>query len=264
MKYAEPQRNSTWLESIDPQEFRVFLKSLRTLRPYDEDQWKQYFTTTELYRQVKLYLPHCLEIWTASGMPGNRTTPRENQLNSYFTFNTFYYLESLFDNQGIVYDLGCGGNLFKPFAKNLIGIDCFHSKADIDDMVDNDFVKGHQEYFKRAFAINSLHFIPLTRFRETIVNFYSMLKSGGQGYITFTLANMIELTNDNDWVSIFKKPAVDTTLCDVVSYIDKEVWELPYEYQIVDYCFFVERDYGKILIGNPIDGNIRLLIKRKN
>jgi hypothetical protein len=262
MKYAETQRSSAWLAEADPHKFRKFLENIKTKHPYDEDSWRQYFVNTALYNQIKLHLPSCVEIWTSSGMPGNRSTPREHLLNSYFTFNTFYYLESLFDNKGIVYDLGCGGNLFKPFANNLIGIDSFHSNADIDDMVDTDFVKGHQEYFKRVFAINSLHFVSLIKFKLTIENFYSMLKVGGKGFITFALANMVELTSEDDWYKIFGKSAEETTIYDVVAWIDSTIWALPYNYHIVDYCYFKERDYGQIIIGNPIDGNIRLVIER--
>ncbi len=263
MKYALQQRSSQWLESVDLKNFRTFISNLKMLQPYDEDHWKQFFTQTELYHDIKSKLPvSCKEIWTSSGMPGNKTTPRENQFNSYFNFNTFYYLYSLFQDSHTIYDLGCGANLFKPFAHKLIGIDCFHIQADIDDMIDDDFVKGHQEYFYKAFAINSLHFIPLTKLQTTIENFYSMIKVGGQGFITFTLANMVELTNDADWQTLFKKMPDQTNLEEVVNFVNDIIWNLPYNYTIVDHCYFLDKDYGKLLIGNPIDGNIRLLIQR--
>jgi|688.fasta_scaffold00284_57 hypothetical protein len=263
MLYDKYVRDPSWLKAIDVEQFRTFFKTLKLKNPYHEDYWHKYFPTTDLYKHIKSKLaPTTKEIWTSSGQPGNTPTPRENQLNSYWTFNTFYYIEDLLKFDGPIYDLGCGGNLLKPFVDNIIGIDPFHPDADIGDICDEGFVAGHQNYFDRLIAINSLHFCALDKFSSTVDDFYSMLKPGGVGYVTFSLANMVALTSDSGWNTIFNKHPDQTNLIDVVTYLESCIQAMPYNFHIVDQNYFVQRDYGQLIIGNEVDGNIRLVVQR--
>ena len=262
MLYDKSQRDPRWLEQVDLMKFRLFVQSLHQINPYNEVTWRNEFTTTDLYKQIKNQLSDdCLEIWTTSGIPGNSPTPREKQFNRYWNFNTFYYLYPLVFADDVVYDLGCGGNLFKPFFKNLIGIDPFHPNADIDDLCDDDFVKGHNQFFANVFAINSLHFVSLHKFSQTIDDFYSMLTPDGLGYISFGLAQMIALTTDQEWLEIFGKSAEATSLFDVVGYVDNVLRGMKYNFKIIDQNYFLQHDF-RLILGNEIDGNIRLLIQR--
>jgi len=262
MLYDKTQRDSTWLNNVDLAEFRKFSHGLYRIAPYDEQQWRDSCTNSEWYKNIKQQLPAaCKEIWTASGLPGNRPTPREFQYNQYWNFNTFYYLQNFLSVKETVYDLGCGGNLFKPCFKNLIGIDPFHPNADIDDICDEGFIDGHQNFFQYVFAINSLHFISLYKFSKTINDFHNMLAPNGLGYISFGLAQMVELTTDKEWIELFGKNPNNTNLYDVINFINTLLQSLPYNFLILDQNYFHTEDF-RLITGNEIDGNIRLLIKR--
>lgn len=262
MIYNKIQRSSQWLGDINIEDFRKFSTTLYRVNPYEELSWRDTFTKSDTYRTIKEIVPKdCKEIWTVSGLPGNHPTAREFQFYQYWNFNTFYYLQPFLNIDDVVYDLGCGGNLFKPYIKNLVGIDPFHPNADINDICDTDFVKGHQNFFKRVFAINSLHFIQLNELNRVIHEFYSMIAPGGIGYISFGLAQMVEFTTDQAWQEIFNKTAAQTTIIEVIQYVDSVLRNLSFKVNIVDQSYFLSHD-SRIMLGNEIDGNIRLQLER--
>jgi hypothetical protein len=73
---------------------------------------------------------------------------------------------------------------------------------------------------------------------------------------------MVALTSDSGWNTIFNKHPDQTNLIDVVTYLESCIQAMPYNFHIVDQNYFVQRDYGQLIIGNEVDGNIRLVVQR--
>jgi len=116
---------------------------------------------------------------------------------TYFSAIPFYYLEWLQEiNPDKIYDLGCGWNIFKKYYPNIIGVGPEDLEegyyADIYDIVDDDYILGHQEYFECVFSINAFHFVPLSDIRKRALDFSSMIKPGGRGWFTCNADVMIK------------------------------------------------------------------------
>jgi hypothetical protein len=161
-----------------------------------------------------------------------------------------------------VVDLGCGANLFKGMIPGLVGIDPVHPAADICDYVDKDFVEGHQDHFDSIMAINSLHFVGLEKFSSVIDDVLSMLAPGGRAFVTFGLDQMVSHTSDLHWNNIFGKKDTDTSLTEVIVHLDSIIRQRQHQFVVVDQYFFVQDDLGAIMLGNPIDGNLRLVMEK--
>ena len=72
---------------------------------------------------------------------------------------------------------------------------------------------------------------------------------------------MIELTTDQEWLELFGKSANATSLFDVVGYVDNVLRSMKYNFKIIDQNYFLQHDF-RLILGNEVDGNIRLLIQR--
>jgi len=116
---------------------------------------------------------------------------------TYFSAIPFYYIEWLQEiNPEKIYDLGCGWNIFKKYYPNIIGVGAEDPEspsfnADIHDIVDDDYILGHREYFESVFSICALHFVPLSDIRKRVLDFASMIKPGGRGWLSMNVARMI-------------------------------------------------------------------------
>ena len=120
-----------------------------------------------------------------------------NHDQSWFSAIPFYYIEWLQEiNPEKIYDLGCGWNIFKKYYPNIIGVEPFFKEwpffADIHDFVDDDYILGHQEYFESVYSICALHFIPLSDIRKRVLDFASMIKHGGRGWLSLNAARMVQ------------------------------------------------------------------------
>jgi len=65
------------------------------------------------------------------------------------------------DPQSVI-DVGCGECVWKKWFPNIIGFDPNineFSAQDFQDFFDEDFSKGHTEYWDNGMAVNSIHFI---------------------------------------------------------------------------------------------------------
>jgi hypothetical protein len=168
-----------------------------------------------------------------------------------FSVVPFYYLKFLTEaNPTNIYDLGCGWNIFKKYIPNIIGLDIrvennvFH--ADIQDFVDDDYIKDHQNYFESVFSICALHFIPLSNIRQRVLDFGSMIKDGGRGFLTLNYMRMLE--RETMWnVSIEDHVLLEEQ-------IRNELSALPFNLDVF------EVDLS--LLNNPMDGNIRMVIRK--
>ena len=171
----------------------------------------------------------------------------------------FYYLNYLLDkNPKEIYDLGCGWNIFKKYIPNIIGVGAEDPNSpdffgDIHDVVDDEFIAGHQNYFESVFAINSLHFISLDLLSNRVSDFVSMIRPGGRGFLTLNLIKMLERTAPDYLITTFQtqKP----TKKDADNYVRIELGKLNFNWLVFDVTVFEKLDDG-------MDGNIRLVIER--
>jgi hypothetical protein len=184
----------------------------------------------------------------------NDLTPRERFGNKNFVTSfsmvPFYYINYLLEKSPeTIYDLGCGWNIFKKYIPNIVGIgaelpESTYYHADIPDIVDDDFICGHQDYFDSVFSINALHFTSLYNLRKVVSDFSSMIKKNGRGFLALNLMRMIERTDlkilDNSF--------------DYDSYIREELSLLSHNYLVFDIDLTMKDD--------SMDGNIRLVIEK--
>lgn len=209
---------------------------------------------TAIYNQLILDFD-CVSFEKYFSVPHNKT-PREQYgtaLKSTFTAVPFYYLKYLTDkNPSTMYDLGCGWNIFKKYIPNIIGIGAENplSKnyyADQHDYVDDDYIKGHQNFFDSVFSINALHFIPLDMLKQRVIDFHSMIKPHGSGFLALNIARMLE-----EAAGKFDK----FNLKDLDLYVRNQLYDLDINYKVFDVEFLHDN------IDEYMDGNIRLVMEK--
>lgn len=174
--------------------------------------------------------------------------------HTYFTAVPFYYLEFLTEqNPNIIYDLGCGWNIFKKYIPNIVGIGAEDLSspfyyADQHDYVDECFIAGHQDFFESVFSINALHFIPLSKLQQRVLEFHSMIKPGGTGFLALNFERMFERETSDQFHNF--------TLQDYDNYVRTQLYDLE-----LDYCVF-DVELTEENRNEYMDGNIRLVIKK--
>jgi len=223
------------------------------INAYDPDKFKNKFVETEIYQKlISDYENVCFE---NNFHLYKFVTPRQifaQGYASYFSAVPFYYLDFLLGkNPQVIYDLGCGWNIFKKYIPNIVGVGAEDPEsptfyADIHDYVDDDYIKGHQNYFESVFSINALHFIPLSDLKNRVLDFYSMLKPNGVGWLALNLQRMIErdIKNFDNKDQTF----IDTYIRDTLSNIG------------IDYIVF---DVDLTIQDEQMNGNIRLVMQKK-
>jgi len=188
------------------------------------------FENTDIFKKIKVKYPQCypeyfdflLETDGSLVDDGGKKAPRQNfhEQGVFFT-SSFFYLQLLFEkNPLLIADVGCGLNFFREYYPNIIGYD-FTEYADYYERLDDNFVVDHYKEFDAAFAINSLHFVPIHKFSSRINDFCKILKSQGRGYITFNAMRMLEKTDDETKKSIFS--TLSPTLEQVSNFFDSQI-----------------------------------------
>lgn len=179
---------------------------MQQLNPYDPDKFEKDFSFTELYRMLLkdfdiVYFSTAEDLQTRWLM-----TPREREGYRWFSAKPFYYMNILLEEAPTtVADIGCGWNIFKKYIPNIIGYaggskEMMHMqyrgktyiRGDVLGNFDDEFVQNHLNHFESVYAINSLHFIPLSGFLSRLQQFYDVISPGGSGWITFKSGIMIE------------------------------------------------------------------------
>jgi hypothetical protein len=168
----------------------------QNINPYNEKKFKSYFEQTEICHRLKQDFDD-LYYFDEDIHPWNDRSPRQHIGTRKFFAVPFYYLKYLTDrNPKVIYDIGCGWNIFKKYIPNIIGIDnniaSREHHADVYGDVNDNYIQQHQNFFESAFAICSLHFHPLSELRQVVLDFISMLAPDGCGFISFNLQRMIE------------------------------------------------------------------------
>jgi hypothetical protein len=225
--------------------------SVKNKNSYDVELFRKSFSSDPIYQ---LLLNDFDELIFENSIPAQfRPTPRQlyGDKSGITIFSTvsFYYLKYLTNrNPKVIYDIGCGWNIFKKYIPTIIGIgaetpgDLFFY-ADIHGQVNDDFVENHQDFFESAFSICALHFHPLSNIRKVVTDFVSMLQHNGIGYLALNLARMIE--KDIKFTNVpYDK---------IISFVRDELDNVDFNYLVFDLL------EDKDLRDSPLDGNLRIV-----
>ena len=262
------------------------------------DENHELFKNTELYRRlqkdfVNLYPDFVDKIFNV--IPENRSHRSELFDNSTCYYSMFVYLQLLLEkNPTNIADIGCGLNFVKKYIPGVIGFDST-PEADYQEFFDDKFIDKHRHEFDCAFAVNSVHFIPLEKFKDRIIKFSKIVKPGGRGFLTFNLARMANrkeyknfiiekhseyidqevellktfpgikiLVYDNMIIQNVKKHYEIYRGNDWPEFDDKSNTDLPKEIrnELVHYGFLGDnQENSQRVIEDPYNGNIRIVFE---
>lgn len=234
---------------------------MHNINPYIQSDFETEFIGTDIYNQLvtdwdilsfdKFYRSNYQISHRQAEAFGNY-----KNLKSKFSTVPFYYLDYLTkQNPAQIYDIGCGWNIFKRYIPNVTGVGAEDPDSglffgDIHDFVDQEFIGGHQNFFESMFSINALHFVPLSDMATRIWNFYTMLKPGGHGFLTFNFMQLLErdCQRFQGWSNH-----------ELENYVRKTVHGLTIKYLVVD----IDLTSAAVRLDEGMDGNIRLVMERK-
>lgn len=116
---------------------------------------------------------------------------REAEVKHYTVdLQPFYILDYITtNNDELIYDIGCGINLFSRFY-NVVGIDYGHPNADIVDTFDVNFCDKNKNAFENAISINGIHFCSIFEIEERIKNYFDLVKPGGYAYLAINTGRL--------------------------------------------------------------------------
>jgi hypothetical protein len=222
---------------------------MKNLNDYNQEKFFSEYATKELTKLIS----QDFDVLTWDKQVKNKNfdeTPREQLGASKFSMVPFYYFQPLLEkNPEVIYDLGCGWNIFKKYISNIIGVGpetpgskFYH--ADIFDFVDDDYMKAHENYFDSVFSINALHFYPIEKIRKRILDFSSMVKKNGRAFLALNVARMVENSEQD-----FK-----LDLQSLENFVRQELANMPFTYLIFDVDFTVYDEF--------LDGNIRVVFEK--
>jgi hypothetical protein len=231
------------------------------INPYNPEKFEIEFSGSEIEQKIK-------EIYKCANICYSlhySKTPREDYATSTFSAVPFYYINKIVNKDTKVFgDIGCGANGFKDFYPMLVGIDPHHEKADKVDFFDEDFSKGHVNFFDSAFTINAIHGVSLIDVRKRVMQFVNIIKLGGMGYIALNVSRMLESTSDEELNRLFKyknnfeNPNSYIKTIDlgrVESYVRQELEGL-LDYKVFNLTIIESEG------DNALDGNIHLVFQK--
>ena len=241
---------------------------MHNINAYNEALFKEEFPTTHYYKIIKELYPTVGISYDYFGHEVqtdvlSKGVLREVLLLQHNTISAvpFYYLKYL-DPDITVYDLGCGYNFFKPFFKNLIGVDPYHERADICEIVGPTYYKEHVSYFDALISINALHFVPINTIRKVCEDFTLMLKPNSTGFITLNIDRML-MAKGRQWSPFSVSDGKDIIQYDnnsdrnfLESWIRKQFDNFPHELKVFD--------LNLSKINGVLNGNLRLVVTRSS
>lgn len=188
-------------------------------------------------------------------------TPREVNFSSFFSVDPIYYIKFLQQTSpSRIYDIGCGGNIWKNIFPNIIGIDPTSEHADINDSFDKNFIKKYQGNFESVIAINALHFIPIFNFKKRMLELKDILEVNGRAYVTFNLAVLVKNTQNIE--DVLKTTSKDEK--DLVRSADPYIRNCLQELKNSGFNFLcIDIDFDKYEYNSNMDGNIRLVFEKE-
>jgi len=238
---------------------------LQNINPYDLDACKKYCQELPFFDQIKKDYDEL--VWESNydwTLIDSNITPRDRWAEkrvvpsrTKFSMVPFWFLKPLLDkNPKKIYDLGCGRNLFKKYIPNIIGVSPsrYDSYYDIQDHVDDDYVKGHQNYFESVFSICALHYRPLQEFSSMVNDFVYMVADNGTGFLSINIERMIDCTSKTDLLEQFG--TTDPSSLDLDTYIRTKLSDINVNYLIVDI------DLSNLKTMGSMDGNIKIVFDK--
>jgi len=156
--------------------------------------------------------------------PGQHLLELHN--NKIFFIAPFFYLQLLRGKH--IADVGCGINYVKNYIPGITGYDTT-PQADYQERFNDDFITNHRNEFDSAFAINSLHFISLSDFVQRVHDFCKIVVPGGQAFITFNIARIVERTPDNVLLNNFN--TLEPSQEQLSEYFDNQVKNIQHHTQ---------------------------------
>jgi len=167
---------------------------------YNEEQFKHKFKKTNVYKQLKKDFD--IITWDTKHNTFelfDDITPREFKGRRLTTAVPFFYIEQI-QNNGLIYDIGCGWNLYKRYYDNIIGIgaeppNSVYYHADEHGIFNDEFVSKNNERFDNIMSMNSLHFIPIEKFSKRIDDILSVAKPNAFIFLMFNISVMINKSN---------------------------------------------------------------------
>jgi hypothetical protein len=233
---------------------------MNNIREYNKENFKEYFVTTDLYRCLANDFTHIS--WDDHCDIYSMITPRQflgDKSKNVFSVTPFYYLEYLTEtNPNHIYDIGCGWNIFRKYLPCVIGIGEEDPSSDYyygqeHGRMDADFVANHQDFFESAFSINSIHFIPLVEMRQRVLDFISMIRPKGRGFVTLNTQRMVDRSTLDFLNKEFGSSRPDAK--DLDFYVRKQLDNLPCNVIVFDV------DVAECL-NDVMEGNIRVVFER--
>lgn len=246
------------------------------IKPYPEDEFKKEFEKSNLFFKIKKDFPFCifrdldmnslLKLQSEMINGNHILTPRQHVSLSIFSLVPFYYLQFIINNnQSSIYDIGCGWNIFKRYVPNIIGLDI---PGDIPDQFKyadfydknilnfSEYSKKHYEEYENAISINSLHYYPISKIKERIIDFSNLIKPGGMGFATFNLKRMIEY--EKGFTTNTPKIKINKDECDKIEkWIREELDNLPFQIEVFELI-----QLNPNTIDEWLNGNLRIVFKK--
>jgi len=223
---------------------------MKNINAYCEDKFYSSFLENPIYAEIqkdydKVFWGKNRTDWKLWDM-----TPRQllgETRSTEFDMTSLYYMSFLLEkNPDTIYDLGCGWNIFKKYIRKIYGIDPHSMYADSRETIDDKWLSARKGTLNSVMSICALHFTPLEAMKKRVVNFASLLQTGGRGYLSLNLQRMIERST----VDEFKNSDFDFD-----GYVRNELEDIPFKYLVFDVDFSYGKDTG-------IDGNIRLVVEK--
>lgn len=228
---------------------------MRNINEYDEVKFEEEFADSEIANQIKKDFD--LLVWDKHLPKHVYATERQFIGSRICTMTSFYYINKLLEkNPDVIYDFGCGWNLFKKYIPNIIGIspenpeDPHSYYADQYDIFDEDFANNHQAHYESAMAICSLSYRPLTEIAHTIKSFMSIIKPGGRGYIALDIGPMLSREDPGVLDDVFG--TTTPIFHEVEDYVREKLGTLPCDYLVFDFDAEINDAY---------DGNLRIVFE---
>ena len=200
---------------------------------FNPTDFDQEFLKSNIYQQLLTEYPTlCTEVTDVLDLaydPAYKMPRAVLQEQGIFVYSIFYYVNILLDcNPKIILDVGCGDNFLKKYIPGIVGMDPVREAADIREYFNDDFVSRHIGEYDCAMAVLSINQVSLLEFRDRINLFGKIIKSGGRGFISFSLGRLVNCTEPHEFAEIFdlSRPV---TIFDYYCYIKTELEKIDYQ-----------------------------------
>ena len=214
---------------------------------FDRNIFDQEFSKSEIYQKLSTEYPIlCIEVHDVPELvhdPEYKVPRTTLQDQGVFVYSIFYYVSMLLDcNPKIILDVGCGDNILKKYIPEIVGMDPVREAADISESFNDNFVSQHIGEYDCAMAVLSINQVSLLEFKNRINEFGKIIKTGGRGFISFSLGRLVNCTQPHEFAMIFdlRQPV---TIFDYYCYLKKELEKIDYRIIAADVLPVFESHY---------------------